>query len=210
MVIRKLDSNNLASVMDVFCEAFRDDKYYAKIFTDPETRIKDMRDSFAPSIEFCISRGNSYGAFQDDRLISFIIFFDYKDIKANHENQFREIFGGSNNRDIPLPYKEAIHDRINKIDGKVLYLVSIASTPEYQNMGIASSLIDYVLNKYSNCSLVGDVSNSSSLGIYKKRNFVVTEIEPNYFFICQDRKKKFTQLALERKTWLLYHRKKSS
>ena len=190
MVIRQLDSNNLSNVMDVFCEAFRDDKYYAKIFPNPETRNKDMRDSFTPSIEFCISRGTSYGAFQENRLISFIICFDYRDVKAKHVKQFREIFGGNSNREIPLPYKEAIHDKISKIDGEVLYLLSIASTPDYQNIGIASSLIDFVLTKYNNCSIVGDVSNSSSLGIYKKRNFVVSEIEPNYFFICQDRKKK--------------------
>ena len=190
MIIRPLAEDNIAGVMDLFCTAFRDDEYYSRIFSDPTTRIEEMRASFEPSIAFCISLGQCFGAFEDDRLISFILCFDYKRAKEDHGKDFLEIFGGDGNRDVPLPYKELIHDRICGMDGRVLYLLSIASAPEYQNLGIGSSLIDYILDRFEDCVLVGDVSNAVSLGMYKKRNFEITEIDSDYYFVCQDRKKK--------------------
>lgn len=128
-------------------------------------------------------KGISLGVIEDEKLIGFALLFDYKATKNTHRGAFNEIFGIHD--DQPLPYYEEIHQKIESIDGKILYLLSIAVSPAYRRCGIASALIDYVLSYYSECSIASDVSNEDSLEIYKKRNFEISKIEDGYFFISK-------------------------
>lgn len=53
MQIRQLKQENIPAVMDLLCEAFREDWYYARLFPDPATRREEMSRSFQPDVAFC-------------------------------------------------------------------------------------------------------------------------------------------------------------
>ena len=203
MQIRQLKQENVPAIMDLLCDAFREDPYFARLFPDPGRRKEEMRASFLPDVVFCLSQGFSFGAFDGEKLISFIICFDYKRSKRDSEKEFRSIFSGSEDRNLPLPYQEQVHDRVSAMEGEVLYLLSLASVVAYQKLGIGSALVDYVLDRYPGYSLASDISNASSLGIYRKRNFDVTQIETDYYFVCHPRGKACHSCALGKELTLL-------
>lgn len=183
MKICTLTKTDLENVLDLFCECFSSDHYYQQLFAGCDNIPSAMRDAFRSSISFCLEKGISLGVIEDEKLIGFALLFDYKATKNTHRGAFNEIFGIHD--DQPLPYYEEIHQKIESIDGKILYLLSIAVSPAYRRCGIASALIDYVLSYYSECSIASDVSNEDSLEIYKKRNFEISKIEDGYFFISK-------------------------
>ena len=188
MIFQPLDQSDFSRVLDLFCVAFQDDHYYSKLFKDPQSRVQKMREMFTPSLQYCLSQGYSCGVVEDGgRLTAFVLCFDYKKTLRSDRRRFQEIFSGSENRSAKLPYDSQLHARIRALEGDVLYLLSIAVHPDRRGSGIASALIDSVLRKYSDFHVVSDVSNEKSLGIYRKRNFKILEIDADYFLVCHTR-----------------------
>lgn len=182
-----LKENDLEKTLDLFCECFVADHYYRQMFQDNNNDLSiAMHDEFKDSISFCIKHGIGIGVTDDnDDLIAFALLFNYKEAKQNAPDYFNKIFGFSNVAE--LPYVETLHKRIEKLQGEVLYLLSIAVSFKYRNCGLASGIIDYILATHSEYSLVSDISNINSLGIYKKRNFQIKEIDDNYFYVMHEK-----------------------
>lgn len=134
MDIRVLHRDDLHDVLDLFCECFADDHYYKRQFPNDDTRASQMRDEFKCCLEFCLTNGYSVGTYNEDRLIGFALLFNYHETLQNHRSDFDAIFCADENGDIP--YYEEIHQRVQGLKGKTLYLLSIAVLPEYRRMGI--------------------------------------------------------------------------
>lgn len=183
MAINILQTGDIDQVMDLFCECFQEDHYYADIFTDSATRCADMTTKYKPILLSCIERGHCLGVKEDaGKLIAFVICFNYKDTREKDYDLFHKIFAVNDMTD-ELPYDEVLHKKIMKLDGDTMYLVSIAVGEKYRRRGIASGLIDMIMQKYSKYNIVGDVSNANSLHIYEKRNFSCTQINTGYYYV---------------------------
>ena len=178
MKISTITPEELDSVVALFCECFRDDSYYKRTFTNPDTRVQDMAKAFTPCISHCLNKGISYGIYESSQLIGFIFLLDYFKTKANDEDKFLEIFG-STSMDA-LPYKDTLHKRVEGLGEDVLFCISLAVKEQRRKEGLASCLIDYVLSNHKDYALVADVSNSESLEIYRKRGFEVTNLDCGY------------------------------
>lgn len=46
MNIDVLSKKDITETMDLFCRSFFDDHYYAELFPDPNTKVKDMTEAF--------------------------------------------------------------------------------------------------------------------------------------------------------------------
>ena len=184
--IQKIQTSDFDQLMSLYISCFKNDSYIKAMFPGDTTRVNKMKREFEGNIKYCIENDGAYGIFENDELIAFILFFDYKKIKQTDYDKFEKIFKGEN-KTFPLLYEEEIHTKIDNIDGSVIYLLSMGVSEKYRNKGIASSLIDFMQERFPNDYLVGDVSNPSSMKIYEerknKRNFETEKIDEDYYFV---------------------------
>lgn len=182
MTTEKLRKHHIEQVMELLCECFFDDHYYLHMFPDPNTRKANMRTAFYPSIMYCIQNGYCRGVWDGEMLVAFLIAFDYRAVRSNDIAVFRMIFAGDQDSSI-LPFDREIHQGILNLPSEVLYCLSIAVKPEYQQKNIGSGLMDAAMEDFPTFSVVGDVSNQDSLAMYRKRNFTVDEIDCDYHLV---------------------------
>ncbi len=181
MELRVLQETDLEAVQDLFCESFREDPYYARLFGSSKDQSGSMRDTFRSSLHFCLLSGLSLGAVDDGKLAAFALLFDYGQTRNEHKAVFNGIFGIREGE--PLPYEHTLHREIQALQGDTHYLLSLAVAEPYRMHGLASAMIDAVLRRSPHANLVSDVSNEGSLAIYRKRNFCVTAIDKHYFYV---------------------------
>lgn len=186
---------DLSEVMELFVRCFSNDHYYTKLIPDPQKRKETMRTRFSQDIGYCLEQGFSWGERDaSGKLAAFIIVLDYKKTKANDAQVFARIFGGEVvDGEIRLPYGERFHNKVNKISERVLFLLSVAVRPDCRRQGMASKLVDWIIETYPDYSLAGDVSNEESLPIYQKRGFRIQPIDDGYFLVIRRRIQKITQ-----------------
>lgn len=167
--IIKLTKSNIDDVMTLFCKCFKLDHYYKELLNKDIIQDAELKQLFQNCISFCLNQNYSIGIYNDkNELIAFLILFDYTKTFNEYYNDFCEIFY-TNSID-NIPYKKQIHDKVFKLLGNTLYILSIAVDENYRLNGIASSLIDYMINNYKNYNFVGDISNPLSISMYKKEN----------------------------------------
>ena len=100
---------------------------------------------------------------------------------------FREIFSGRRDSSAVLPYADKIHKPLERLGDNLMYLLSIAVAPEMRGQGLATCLLDVQLRRFNQSHhFVSDVSNESSLGMYRKRNFEISTIDDDYFLVCHE------------------------
>ncbi len=184
MMLCKLNPNYIDAVMHLFCTSFMDDPYYIKMFPNRETRFEDMDKTLRGLIAYCINRDKSFCIIDGDKLIGFILCIDYNEIRKNDRKYFNLIYTCKEEVDI-LPYQETLHNPICQLDGEVIACVAVVVDEEYRRKGIASSLWDTVMESFPDAHFVVDVSNESSLEIYKRRGFTITKLDDDYFFACK-------------------------
>ena len=190
-----LNEKDTNSTIDLFCECFVEDHYYAQMFPDCATRISEMREEFLPTISYCLSHGVCYGVKESESLIAFILCFDYNLIRDEDYEAFRMVFGCSDPAG-PLPNSKTFHEIVAKLQGKTMYCLSIAVHPRFQHKGLASGLVDVVLEKYREYNLVSDVSNEPSLDIYRIRNFEITTIDSGYYLVVHKKETELNSFAV--------------
>lgn len=183
MQIGMICSDELPQVVELFCTCFCEDHYYAKLFPDLTTRRKEMGNAFAPDILYCIQQQTCFGVYQGNDMIAFILSFDYGVTKKTNETVFKRVFSYDNSL-----YNERLHTMVDSLEGQTIFCLSIAVNPAYRSQGIASSLLDYVMEKYSTSNFVADVSNTKSLNMYVKRNFTIEELAENYHLAIHHRR----------------------
>lgn len=73
---------------------------------------------------------------------------------------------------------------IIKVDNETAEIKNLSTYPEYQNRGYASTLIDFVCNKYKmefKYLILGTGENNKTLKFYKKRGFQEIHRLKNFF-----------------------------
>ena len=173
-MLRVLTMDDYKSVMDLFVECFRDDHYFRALYSDAADFDDRLRSSAASNIRYCIENGAAYGMFDVDRLVGFMLGFNYKWAQIYHRADFNSIFVGSN---------PTIHVNIGAIDGPVLYLMLVGVAPDWRRRGVASGLLEAIMSEYASYTIVGDVSAPESIPMYRTRGFHVAELEPDYFWV---------------------------
>lgn len=196
MDIIVLSEKDIAQTMDLFCRSFSEDHYYAELFPNLATKAKDMAEAFQDTLADCIRAGASLGVRDGEKLIGFIICFDYKHIEEHQPEMFRRIFPAKGTPDA-LQRDNILHTMVGKLPGKVMYCLSLAVDPACQRTGIASALWDCIMDKFPHACFAADVSNGVSLEIYKKRNFAVKELGKEYYLVSHDPAESTTTFAFE-------------
>lgn len=183
MVYRLINEGYLKEVMSLFCSAFHNDAYYKRIFPNAEERKEKMMTDFSSSIDFCLKNGVSIGIFDETKLIAFIIAIDYQ-MLCEDSKMYETIFA---TEVIDGNYKEKLKlkEKLQEITGKTLYCLSIAIEDAYRRKGLASLLIEYLIEKYPTYSLIADVSNPNSLNMYRKSGFLIEAIDEEYYFVSR-------------------------
>ena len=71
--------------------------------------------------------------------------------------------------------KEEFPNKIGNIPENVLYIWEIVTDKKYAGKGIASKLIEYIINKYNKFSIYScvDLSNIASLKLHQKYGFEI-------------------------------------
>ena len=185
--IQELTMANEDSAVSLCFDCLCDNHYYADIFPGRDERYKTLHVMFREAYDFCYRNGIILGAFDREDLVGFIMTFDYKKALSEDKESFCSIF------DIPfskspidwesVSYGASLHKQILNMKDAVMYMLLLGTKLSYRNHGIGSSLIDAVLNK--NESVVSDVSNAESLGMYKKRGFKIEELDTGYYFVSK-------------------------
>ncbi len=73
---------------------------------------------------------------------------------------------------------------VMKIDSDTVEIKNLATYPEYQNKGYASSLLEFVCNRYKEnfkTVILGTGENENTINFYKKRGFIQTRKIKNFF-----------------------------
>lgn len=60
-------------------------------------------------------------------------------------------------------------------------ILQLAVSPRFQRRGVASALVDAMLNKYSRCTLDVDVENSAAIALYQQLGFAQESIRKHYY-----------------------------
>ncbi len=182
MTTANLEARHLEALMDLFCRCFHEDHFYMRSFPDGATRDQEMRRAYTPAVRYCLEHGDCRGIWDGEALVAFVLCFDYRGVRQEDFGAFRQIFAGEGGGEA-LPYDQGLHQAVLQLPGEILYLLSVAVHPGYQGRGLGSCLIDLILAAYPRHHLVSDVSNGDSLGIYRKRNFTIREIDTGYYLI---------------------------
>ena len=178
----RLKKDNQNKLIELFLDCFSEDVYYQKLFPNKNTIRNDMKISFQEVIEFCLNNNNVLGIFEEkENLIGFLIFFDYLEVKSKFPKIFNKIFGA--NKIEKFPYFNEIHKKLLESYENIIYLLSLGVKKEYRRKKIASTLIDFLIKNYEGYSIASDISNETSLEIYKKRNFIIEKISENYYYV---------------------------
>ena len=181
-----LSESDFGPVLDLFCGCFSEDHYYRKLFSGAASWPDEMRASFQPSIAYCLSRGKCLGVRSGGELIAFVLCFDYGRVMREDAEAFGMIFRGDAASGDELPYFGSLHQTIRALPGDTIFCLSVAVRPEFGHRGIASALIDEMMELYPGYNFACDVSNEQSLEIYRKRNFAVSRLDEGYFLALHD------------------------
>ena len=185
-VIRPLNTGDLQDVMEVFKVCFAGDEFYSKAFaeegiTGQFARQREMQKRFTPQIKHVLEFNLSYGSWVNDRLIAFMLNFDYERVVSQEPELFRSLFYDGDT----LPFAEHLHRPIReacRMQG-VMFMLSIGVLPEFRRQHVASSLLDTAMEKNPYVLIASDVSNTASLGMYKQRKFSVTWLDEDYHLV---------------------------
>lgn len=181
MEVKLLSINDFDEMMDLFYECFYKDHFYLDAFKKSELSRADI-DIFRDQLEFCVKQGLSLKTVDNNnRIVGFALIFDYNKVLTNNAREFYKIFSADNEDN--LPYYNEIHRRIRLLSGTTMFLLSIAVKPKLQRQGLASKMVDKILELYGDCNIVSDVSNRPSLEMYRRREFFIADIESDYFYI---------------------------
>ena len=180
--ISNIKESEIDALMSLFAHCFRDDYYYAKLFPCAQNRDKELQEAFWEAVRFCVTDGESYKIADKDIIMAFALFFNYQKTKNGNLEMFDDIFKGTGENMI-LPYKNELHDKIDKLGEDTLFMLSIGVGKEYRGKGLASKLMDFVISTHKSDNIASDVSNIDSLPMYEHRNFVIEPIESGYFLV---------------------------
>ena len=128
-------------------------------------------------LDFLVSKGFVFGGYVDGKLISFIIFFNY-----------RELFFSSFN--IPIEYlfsslsdfciSDTISDKVLDMGEEIILIRKIGVSAEFKSKGVESKLISFVCRNFYTSKIISCVDNEVYLKLFKELMFSVKVSEGCY------------------------------
>lgn len=179
-----LTTKEIDEIMELYCACFVDDGFYRATFAeqgivgDENVRAK-MLSQFTPQILAVLECGASYGIRGDNgNLVAIMLNFGYQEMLKNNSSLFLSIFGENGE----LQHADDLHGTVQCYAKAhdIVYLLAVAVLPEYRRRHLASLLLDTTIMDNPGSLVVSDVSNVDSLGMYRKRGFIIKRLGPGY------------------------------
>lgn len=177
--VRRLCREDLDDVKALYCKAFDGDKYFLE-HGDCVT-AEHLPSEFSDDIEFCVLDGVSFGAYQGGCLVGILMAFDYFNALKEHPIEFDKVFGIQRKWGV-WPFKEEVNEPIERLGDPVMYMMAMAVSEKHRRKGIASMLLDSLL-EVSPGAVASDVSAPESIPMYARRGFKCSEIEQDYILV---------------------------
>lgn len=179
--IRQLNKADIPDAIQLFQASFQNDHMY----NEYGLSVIQESDIFSNAITYAINHGLSFGVFSDNQLISFLLGFDYHNGFLHHKTQMSSIFGLDKDgqslyAELTDFFKEAEKHK------NLYYIMSIATLQQYRKQGLASSLIDTLIQSTA-YDIIGDVSSMISMPMYQKRKFQITPLGTDYNMVVLTR-----------------------
>jgi len=161
-------------VLPLFISQFHSDPYYRKLFPEEQTRDEQMAEAFSPWIRYALGQGYCYGIEREGELACIRLGVDYE--REMNDDMFDSLLEGAS---------QTLVERLEELleDGRqIIYLVASATEERFKRQGLASRLLDFIMDKYPEAVFVTDISSPIALKMYEKRGFSVEELEEGYYF----------------------------
>lgn len=149
--IKDIQKSEIDKVSQMASDVFSDDHYYKSVYKGGN--IKEwLYNLFFDCIHKCFDCGIVKGVYDNNKLISFILLFDFNHVKENNKDFFNEVFPNDLNE---------LSDKMYEITkgSRYLYLLLIGTLKEYQGKGISKMLIENIINEYKDYKIISDVSS---------------------------------------------------
>ena len=171
--IQPITCNDIACVSALAADCFIDDPFFLQLSSNKKKRLNLLTAIYKTTIQICIDYGYAYGIKKEGNFISFILYFNYKELKEYHPKEYDYIFRSSGNAKIKTLISKEVKeiDKIINNHAEYLYLLAIGVKQEDRRKGYASKLIKTIQQVYSNYNLFTDASNKSSVNLCKKLGF---------------------------------------
>ena len=179
--IRQLTHSDISDTVKLFQTSFQHDHIYDEYGLDVNQKLQ----AFTDCIVYAIDYGQSFGVYQNNKLISFLLGFDYHKGFQENPAAMATVFG-LDEQGVSL-YKElsAFFEEAKK-HANLYYIMSIATQQAYRQKGFASLLIDHLIRSTS-MDIMGDVSSMISMPMYYKRGFSANPLGDNYNMVILTR-----------------------
>ena len=135
MIKRCLQVEDLDSVLDLFTRMFGSDPYYKKL-AGRSSVDELIKVEFSKEFEGIIRAGASYGLFENNRMIGFLLGFITKDLEMINKPIYDSIFYKANN----------LRSVIESITQDTYFIVSYVVEEDYTNKGLEEELIRYMMD----------------------------------------------------------------
>lgn len=156
-------------IIDLYIECFKKDK----IFVSRDKDILNDRESIIKLFNYCIKYGTILYTKRYSKKISFLCALKMNEVLKDRD-AVKLIFDKGK-------YPE-INKYISKIDKNSNYIVLVGVNKNFRKRGLAKKLVRTYLHYYNKKDLVfTDIDNKYSLKIFKSLNFIVKEVDKNYF-----------------------------
>ncbi len=168
MIIIKKDINLGKNAQSILSEIFVNSYY------DELKGISKDRNRLCKVFEHTFVLGNSYVALINDKAVVFISCTNgYKRSMIIDKKVFRKEFGLIKGSIVSRILNQNFTKKSLKQGYKICFIDNVATSPSHQGMGVATSLINYILNipKYSSYVLEVADNNTSAVTLYKKLGF---------------------------------------
>lgn len=186
---RILTLNDLAQAKYLYADCFTDESYFKNLFrlrrdSDRDELFRSIAHMAGPVLSGVLPLGMSLGVFDDATLAGLSMAFDYGAVRGTNRTLFDTVFM----QDGVLAHEDALHGRICRMDGRILYILAFCVGVPYRRRGIASHMLDKYLSWPGFDYVVSDVSAMYSLPMYESRYFEIQEIEKDYALVSRNMK----------------------
>ena len=182
--IKIIENNHLNELAVISAECFVNDEYFDYLSQYKEEKYKLLKKIYFEGLKIPFEIGYIAGVFCNNKLIGYASVVDWTKLKQN-PNYFKQLFNSESefSNDIKTFVEKA--NKVKNAD----YLLSICILPNYQQNGLGTKLIKFILKREK--TLISDIDNINSLSIYKKLSFDIEKISEKIYFVHKKRIKNF-------------------
>ncbi|MBW7571398.1 GNAT family N-acetyltransferase [Caproiciproducens faecalis] len=194
MEITEISESDWEQAADLAVSCFINDLYFQKMIPEEQERKSELKKNFLDAVTYCGAENGAFGIKENGRLIAFILFFDYDRLNKSNPQQMSRFFGydASGGSRFQLTHPTTVSDqrfiqlKAEECGVRTTYLLSLGVDEPYRRAGLATRLVRFVRESYPNHSLLSDISNPESIGLYKKQGFQIREMSENYYWVKGD------------------------